>query len=76
MGIGVPPTNATAEEDDRRKPIRRQGVGGLLLLVGVGLTFSESSVDTPSVAGGLGFLLLLVGAGLIIHRQPEARPAR
>ena len=76
MGIGVLFRNPIAEAADRGKPIRRQGVGGLLLLLGAGLIFPESFADTPSVGGGLGFLLLLVGLGLIIHRRPAACPTR
>ena len=73
MGTGALPSNTTAEEDERRKPIRRQGVGGVLVLVGCGLIYSESSMGASSGAG-LGLLLLLLGWGLIIPGQPEDRP--
>ena len=72
MGTGALPSNTTAE-DERRKPIRGQGVGGVLVLLGCGLIYSESSMGASSGAG-LGLLLLLLGWGLIIPRQPEDRP--
>jgi membrane-bound ClpP family serine protease len=76
MRMGTRPRNAAPEKDDGGKPARRVGVGGLLLLVGTGLIFSESFTDSSSVGGGLGYLLLLVGAGLMLRRQPETRPAQ
>lgn len=72
MGTRALPSNATAEEDERRKPIQGQGVGGVLVLVGCGLIYSESSMGASSGAG-LGLLLLLLGWGLIIPGQPEDR---
>ena len=75
MGIRALRRHATSDEYNGTKPMRRQGVGGLLLLVGAGLIGSESSGDGSQIGGGLGFLLVLVGAGLILDRQPEGRVA-
>jgi hypothetical protein len=55
-----------SDENDATKPMRRQGVGELLLLVGAGLFASESFGGGSAIGGGLGFLLVLVGAGLIL----------
>ncbi len=75
MSIELPPGSTTPNADDTAKRTRRHDVGGLLLLMGVGLVVTESSMDSSTIAGGLGFLLLIVGAGLILHRQPEDNPA-
>ena len=75
MRIGALRRHATSDAYDATKPMRRLGVGGLLLLVGAGLIASESSGDGSPIGGGLAFLLVLVGAGLLLDRQPEANPA-
>jgi membrane-bound ClpP family serine protease len=76
MDIALPPRYSGRDEVDTAKPIRRQGVGGLLLFLGAGLIASDASMDSTTIGGGLGLLLLLVGAGLVLHRQPEDHPAR
>ncbi len=76
MATGVIRRKGTVDEDDREKPVLGQGVGGLLMLAGAGLIFSESSTDASAVGGGLGFLLLLVGAGLMTRQRQAGNPSR
>ncbi len=76
MGIGVLPRNRSPEGNEQGKPIRGQGIGGLLFVMGCGLIYSESSAEASSAGAGLGLLLLLVGWGLIIPGKAVDCPAQ
>ncbi len=76
MSRGMLTRRRTRDGNDQRKPIRGRGIGGLLVLMGCGLIYSEASAAASSSGAGLGLLLLLVGWGLIIPGNPEDCPAQ
>ena len=76
MATGILSVRTPAQAGDRGKPIREQGIGGILVLVGCALIYSESSSGASSIGAGVGLLLLLVGWGLLIPGQPMDRAER
>jgi hypothetical protein len=76
MATGILSVRTPAKAGDQGKPIRGQRIGGILVLVGCTLIYSESSSGASSFGAGVGLLLLLVGWGLLIPGQPVDRSDR
>ena len=70
MATRILSVRTLAQAGDPGKPIREQGIGGILVLVGCALLYSESLSSASSIGAGVGLLLLLVGWGLLIPGQP------